>query len=154
MSFFQILLILRRVFRRVKFGCHFFSYRSLLLSTSVLNDIYIICMYVYRISRNIDSDFNLAIWRTRQDRQINLRHYRSIYTTSMGFSPHRTKIRQFKIPPTATAKYNVHQYFCLYGNTCRYVVVYQMVMFIMFTWLRKLAINICSYIMPLLFSFK
>ena len=38
MSFFQILLILRRVFRRIKFGCHFFSYRSLLLSTSVLND--------------------------------------------------------------------------------------------------------------------
>ena len=27
-----------RVFRRVKFGCHFFPYRSLLLSTSVLND--------------------------------------------------------------------------------------------------------------------
>ena len=38
MSFFQILLILRRVFRRIKFGCHYFSYRSLLLSTSVLND--------------------------------------------------------------------------------------------------------------------
>ena len=38
MSFFQILLILRRVFRHVKFGCHFFSYRSLLLSTSVLID--------------------------------------------------------------------------------------------------------------------
>ena len=73
----------------------------------------------YRISRNIDSDFNSAIWGTRKDRQINLRCYRSIYTTSMGFSPHRTEIRQFKIPPTAfseqTAKYNVHQYFCLYG---------------------------------------
>ena len=38
MSFFRVLLILRRVFRGVKFGCHFFSYRSLLLSTSVLND--------------------------------------------------------------------------------------------------------------------
>ena len=46
MSFFQILLILRRVFRRVKFDCHFFSYRSLLLSTSVLNDIYIY-IYIY-----------------------------------------------------------------------------------------------------------
>ena len=55
-----------------------------------------------------------------QVRQINLRHYQSIYTTSMGFSPHRTEIRQFKIPPTVfseqTAKFNVHQYFCLYGT--------------------------------------
>ena len=53
----------------------------------------------------------ILIWRMCQDRQINLRHYRSIYTTSMGFSPHRTDIRQFKIPPTAfseqTAKYNI-----------------------------------------------
>ena len=57
-------------------------------------------VYMYCISRNIDSDFNLAIWQTRQDRQINLRHYHSIYTTSMGFSPHRTEIRQFEILPT------------------------------------------------------
>ena len=55
----------------------------------------------YCISRNIDSDFNLAIWQKHRDRQINLRHYRSIYTTSMGFSPYSTEIRQFKIPPTA-----------------------------------------------------
>ena len=37
----------------------------------------------------------------------------------MGFSPHRTEIHEFKIPPTAfseqTAKYNVRQYICLYG---------------------------------------
>ena len=51
MSFFQILLILRRVFRRVKFGCHFFSYQSLLLSTRVLNDIYIY-IYIYS-TRNV-----------------------------------------------------------------------------------------------------
>ena len=74
---------------------------------------------IYRISRSIDSDFNLAIWQTRQDHQINLCHYQSIYTTSMGFSSHRTEICQFKITPTAfseqTAKYNVRQYFCLYG---------------------------------------
>ena len=25
-----------------------------------------ICLHVYRISRNIDSDFNLAIWRSRK----------------------------------------------------------------------------------------
>ena len=37
-----------------------------------------------RISRNIDSAFNLAVWQMHQDRQINLRHYQSIYTTSMG----------------------------------------------------------------------
>ena len=42
----------------------------------------------YRISRNIDSDFNLAIWRSRKDRKISLHHYQSIYTTSMGFSTH------------------------------------------------------------------
>ena len=69
---------------------------------------------IYRISRNIDNDLNLAIWRTHQDCQVNLRHYQSIYTTSMGFSPHRTEICQFKILPTAfseqTAKYNVCQY--------------------------------------------
>ena len=54
----------------------------------------------YRISRNIDSDFNLAIWWSRKDCQINLHHYRSIYTTSMGFSTYSTQNRQFKIPPT------------------------------------------------------
>ena len=52
------------------------------------------------ISRNIDSDFNLAVWQTHQDRQINLCHYRSIYTTGMGFCPYSTEIRQFKILPT------------------------------------------------------
>ena len=45
-------------------------------------------------------------------------HLYEIYT-SMGFSPYSTEIRQFKIPPIAlfeqTAKYNVRQYFCLYG---------------------------------------
>ena len=56
----------------------------------------------YRISRNIDSDFNLAIWRLHKDRQINSCHYRSIfYTTSMGFSTYSAQNRQFKIPPTA-----------------------------------------------------
>ena len=54
-----------------------------------------------------------------QDRQINLHYHRSIYTTSMGFSPYSTEIHQFKILPTAlfeqTAKYNVRQYLCLYG---------------------------------------
>ena len=75
---------------------------------------------IYRISRNIDSDFNLVIWQiTYKDHQMKLYHYQSVYTTSMGFSPHRTEIRQFKILPTTfseqTAKYNVHQYFCLYG---------------------------------------
>ena len=39
----------------------------------------------YCISRNIDSDFNLAIWQMHWDRQVYLCHYRSIYTTSMGF---------------------------------------------------------------------
>ena len=37
----------------------------------------------------------------------------------MGFSLHRTEIRQSEIPPTAfseqIAKFNVHQYFCSYG---------------------------------------
>ena len=64
----------------------------------------------------------ILIWQfgeSRKDHQINLHHYRSIYITTMGSSPHRTEIHQFKIPPTAfseqTTKYNVHQYFCLYG---------------------------------------
>ena len=52
---------------------------------------------LYCISRNIDSDFNLVIWRSCKDRQINLRHYQSIYTTSMGFPPYSNDIRQFKI---------------------------------------------------------
>ena len=29
----------------------------------------------YCISRNIDSDFNLVIWRSRKDYQINLHHF-------------------------------------------------------------------------------
>ena len=32
----------------------------------------------------------------------------------MGFSPHRTEIHQFKIPPTAFSEQTV-KYFCLYG---------------------------------------
>ena len=39
-------------------------------------------IHAYRMNRNIDSDFNLAIWRTCQDCQINLRHYQSIYVTA------------------------------------------------------------------------
>ena len=34
---------------------------------------------LYHISRNIDSDFNLVIWRLHKDYQINLHHYQSIY---------------------------------------------------------------------------
>ena len=37
--------------------------------------------FSYCIRRNIDSDFNLAIWQSHKDCQINLRHYRSFYTT-------------------------------------------------------------------------
>ena len=77
------------------------------------------CLIKYHISRNIDGDFNLAIRRMHQNRQINLCHYQSIYTISIGFSPYITEIHQFKILPTAlfeqTAKYNVHQYVCLYS---------------------------------------
>ena len=29
---------------------------------------------IYRIRRNIDSDFNLAIWQSCKDHQTNLRH--------------------------------------------------------------------------------
>ena len=74
------------------------------------------------------SDFNLAIWRMHQDRQINLHHYRSIYTTGMGFSPYSIEICQFKISPTAlfeqTAKYNVRQYLCLYGMLNLHIYTY------------------------------
>ena len=63
----------------------------------------------YLIRRNIDSNFNLAIWQSSKDRH----HYQSIYTTSMGFSTYSTQNRQFKIPQITffeqTAKYNVHQ---------------------------------------------
>ena len=56
----------------------------------------------YCISRNIDSDFNLAIRRSSKDCQINLRNCRSICTTSMSFpTTYSTQNRQFKIPPTA-----------------------------------------------------
>ena len=48
------------------------------------------------LGRNIDGDFNLAIWQSHKDRQINLRHYRSFYTTSMGFSTDGTQNHQFK----------------------------------------------------------
>ena len=59
------------------------------------------CSYIYHISRNIDSDFNLTIWRSHKDHQINLRNYQSIYTTSIGFSTYSTQNCQFKILPTA-----------------------------------------------------
>ena len=66
----------------------------------------------------------ILIWQSHKDRQINLRHYRSIYTTSMGFSPYSNEIHQFKIPPAVfseqNAKYNVHLYFCLYNIPCSY----------------------------------
>ena len=43
----------------------------------------------YRISKNIDSDFNMMIWQLRKDHQINLLHYRSIYIHyKRGFSLH------------------------------------------------------------------
>ena len=79
----------------------------------------IISGLTYSISRNIDSDFNLAIWWSRKDHQINLHHYRSIYITCMGFSLYSNEIRKFKIPSTAfskhTAKYNIQLYFCFYS---------------------------------------
>ena len=53
----------------------------------------------YHINRNIDSDFNLAIWQLHKDHQINLRHYQSISTTSMCFFTYSTQNRQFKILP-------------------------------------------------------
>ena len=53
------------------------------------------------IRRNIDSDFNLAIWWLHKNHQINLCHYQSIYNTSMGFSTYSTQNLQLKIPPTA-----------------------------------------------------
>ena len=63
----------------------------------------------------------ILIWRLHKDHQINLLHYQSIYTTSMGFSPYSIQNRQFKILTTVyfeqTAKYNAHQYFCLYGSS-------------------------------------
>ena len=72
------------------------------------------------ISRNIDSDFNLVIWQSRKDCQINSHHYQSIYTTSMGYSPYSNEICQFKIPSPAfseqTAKYNVCLCFRLYST--------------------------------------
>ena len=61
---------------------------------------------------------------------IYMCHYRSICTTSMGFSPYFTEIRQFKNLPTAsseqTAKYNVHLHFCLYDTKVyiRHIGVY------------------------------
>ena len=51
----------------------------------------------YHIRRNIDSDFDLAIWWSHKDRQINLHHYWSVYTTSMGFSTYSTQNLQFII---------------------------------------------------------
>ena len=45
----------------------------------------------------------------------------------MGFSPYSTEIRQFKIPPTSlfeqTAKYNVRQYFCLFGILITFFII-------------------------------
>ena len=77
------------------------------VSIVVITHVYILQFHIstdcseYRISRNIDSDFNLVIWRLHKDRQINLRHYWSIYTTSMGFSTYSTQKCQFIILPTA-----------------------------------------------------
>ena len=75
------------------------------------------CCILYRISRNMNGDFNLA-----NRIKITKLTY-TIINLSMGFSPHRTEICQFKIPPTAfsehAAKYIVRQYFCLYG-VCSY----------------------------------
>ena len=67
----------------------------------------------YHISRNIDSDFNLAIWQSRKDHQINLHHYWSIYATSMDFlhtilkSVNSISHQQHFFEQTA--KYNAHQ---------------------------------------------
>ena len=85
----------------------------------IINVLYVCyCCILYRISRNTDSDFNLA---------NRIKITKLTYTfidLSMGFSPHRTEICQFKILPTAfseqTAKYSVRQYFCLYGILCSY----------------------------------
>ena len=56
----------------------------------------------YHIRRNIDNDFNLAIWRSCEDHQINLHHYRFIYTTSM--------VSLHTVLKTANLKYR-QQYF-------------------------------------------
>ena len=69
---------------------------------TIYTDLYIMTFLIvwcdsnvpYRISRNIDSDFNLVLWLTHRDCQINLRHYRSICTTSMGFSPCSAVLKQ------------------------------------------------------------
>ena len=51
----------------------------------------------YCISRNIDSDFNLTIWRSRKDHQISLCQYQSIYTTyKHGFSPYSNESLNIK----------------------------------------------------------
>ena len=53
--------------------------------------------------------------------KLTVRHYRAIYTTSMGFFPcmYGTEICQFKIPPIVLfdqiVKYLTHQYYYLYG---------------------------------------
>ena len=76
------------------------------------------CCILYCISRNIDSDFNLV-----NSIKITKLTY-TIIDLSMGFSPRTTEIRQFKILLTAFSeqitKYNVRQYFCLYGILCSY----------------------------------
>ena len=89
-------------------GVHLlYSSTFLWSSTSWSLLISIICCYFmkitvnYRIRRNIDSDFNLAVWQSRKDCQINLCHFQSIYTTIMGFTTYSTQNRQFKILPTA-----------------------------------------------------
>ena len=62
----------------------------------------------------------ILIWQLRKNRQINLSHYRSIFTTSMGLSPYSNNIRQFEFLPIAfseqSTKYNVCLYFCLYST--------------------------------------
>ena len=45
-------------------------------------------MYIYRISRNIDSNFNLANLVKIDIAKLTVHHYQAIYTTSMGFFPY------------------------------------------------------------------
>ena len=73
----------------------------LTLYGSVQSTGYRLLLVYYYISKNIDSDFNLAIRQLRKDYQINLCHYWSIHTTCMGLSTYGTQNRWFKILPKA-----------------------------------------------------
>ena len=75
----------------------------------------------YRIRRNIDSDFNLAIWQSHKDHQINLRHYQSIYTTSMGFSTYSTHLKSHKqclLSKTPNVMFTNNSVYTVLGNDC------------------------------------